>query len=1039
MKRRIQNLCILLATLGLCGCRPDTEVFGIYVDSLNITGRPAVAGSDVSIIDMAYYHFKRITHKGEMTPGELLAHNLEYMEKSGLYYGKSSLQYAAVLSDVGISYMNMGRYFEAIPYLERSENISLELVGETSVAYSNAAGNLGDAFYHNGMYEEAIKHELLSLTALEGHNNRKESLIGAYNNLGNAYGALNNNILAIDYHKKSLDLSNEILGKESRASLVQRANLSANLYDGGHIDEALRILTEGIDLLDKSRDKEARLTKPVLLVRIRQVKLGLHDYIGAYEAAKQALEEKESFKSSNKTELLEYLTNLLMICLELGDREGILKYAIRSEAIAREYYQYESIPYAFYLGNLAFGYFVTGDKKNGNDALMKAMHIYDISPFTPPEKAFENLITKARLKLSEGDTDGAENFLKKATQNFENNDHDKTAIYNVLSLQRDIAFTKEESSKGRSSASRETDIHKISRSYGYKMLTHIFENKGFFAPGEYNNNVAFCLNELASSAKSKDLNIFFLKLYVNRIQANRDSMKLLGKEVLSKYTDNYRSAYTNLANLLSDKGRSSEALQVLSMLKEDEQYQYTRRSGLRSKERSSIKLTVKEAGLETIILRLEDRANLLAQRISDLHINPHLTQHEILLETTLSKELEATKLSVENSLEVYFDSKQVKYDFNKYSLPDNSIKNNKAIAENDKDTAFIVFWLSENELNSITSIGRNLYTKKISLSQEVKQLMGPEFTNIVSDLSIDPKPASSLIYKAMIAPIREILDIHKIKTLAISLHGSLRYVPMGALFDGQNYLIENYSLPIVNETHQKSILVNSSSQPTISAMGVSKSINGFPALPHVEEELQAVAYINGGEATVNKILIDDRFTKKSLEESLNSGFNIIHIATHFLFSPGTEENSFLLLGDGSTLSLAELREDNVHMSNVRLVTLSACETGRSGGIGSDGREIDGLSGVIQRKGAQAVLATLWPVADSTTSSLMKSVYSRNLEHHLSLAESLRESQLDLILGRQQPTANKSLEVDGRKESATSTWPFAHPFYWAPFFVTGNWH
>jgi CHAT domain-containing protein len=45
----------------------------------------------------------------------------------------------------------------------------------------------------------------------------------------------------------------------------------------------------------------------------------------------------------------------------------------------------------------------------------------------------------------------------------------------------------------------------------------------------------------------------------------------------------------------------------------------------------------------------------------------------------------------------------------------------------------------------------------------------------------------------LIGPVKAGLDQAHARTLVFSLDGVLRYVPMAALYDGKQYLVENYS------------------------------------------------------------------------------------------------------------------------------------------------------------------------------------------------------------------------------------------------------
>jgi CHAT domain-containing protein len=163
------------------------------------------------------------------------------------------------------------------------------------------------------------------------------------------------------------------------------------------------------------------------------------------------------------------------------------------------------------------------------------------------------------------------------------------------------------------------------------------------------------------------------------------------------------------------------------------------------------------------------------------------------------------------------------------------------------------------------------------------------------------------------------------------------------------------------------------------------------------------------------VYLDEAFSANRLREASRQGFELLHVASHFRFSPGTEVNSYLLLGDGQHLTLGDIREKGYRFDHVDLLTLSACDTALGGGRDEKGREIEGFGVIAQQQGAKAVLATLWPVADRSTAELMSDLYRRRQTLSLSKAEALRQSQVALLEGK-----------------------YAHPFYWAPFILMGNW-
>ena len=120
---------------------------------------------------------------------------------------------------------------------------------------------------------------------------------------------------------------------------------------------------------------------------------------------------------------------------------------------------------------------------------------------------------------------------------------------------------------------------------------------------------------------------------------------------------------------------------------------------------------------------------------------------------------------------------------------------------------------------------------------------------------------------------------------------------------------------------------------------------------------------------------------------------------------------------------------------VQLLTLSACNTG----VG-DGAEVEGFGTLAQRQGAKAVVASLWPVEDESTSRLMQEFYRiRESSRGMTKLEALRESQLKLLRSdvKVKP-GHATTPPEAPRFRINPAAPFAHPFYWAPFFLMGNW-
>ena len=328
-----------------------------------------------------------------------------------------------------------------------------------------------------------------------------------------------------------------------------------------------------------------------------------------------------------------------------------------------------------------------------------------------------------------------------------------------------------------------------------------------------------------------------------------------------------------------------------------------------------------------------------------------------------------------------------------------------------------------------------------------------DFQEVLRNPTKDPKPLAQELYKILIGPIKADLDQAQAETLVWSLDGVLRYVPMAALYDGKQYLVENYKTVTITPAS----IAHLSERPDVSnlsavAMGIShKYEDNLPQLPAVVAELDGVvkdAQVDGANGVLpGSILLNNQFTEKAMENQLGGQHAVVHIASHFVFMPGDDSQSYLLLagknegGTGYHLTVADFRDNkNLVLRHTDLLTLSACETGMSGNAGN-GREVDGLGTTAQLKGAKAVISSLWEVNDTSTGELMGDFYQRwaGGGGKVTKVEALRQAQLDLLLGRVKPGVGgngRGFGTREREQQAPSG--YAHPYYWAPFVLMGNW-
>ncbi|MGH9881515.1 MAG: CHAT domain-containing protein, partial [Pyrinomonadaceae bacterium] len=257
---------------------------------------------------------------------------------------------------------------------------------------------------------------------------------------------------------------------------------------------------------------------------------------------------------------------------------------------------------------------------------------------------------------------------------------------------------------------------------------------------------------------------------------------------------------------------------------------------------------------------------------------------------------------------------------------------------------------------------------------------------LLQSVRYDPAPLAQELYTTVFKPIESQLP-KDTSTILWSLDGSLRYLPMAALHDGKQYLFERYNHVVFTRADSERLLRVVSPRWTGLGLGSSEAHTvellgdriAFNALPGVTAELRALFRQKGSSGGVldGEVLPDARFTKTAMLSALKQKRPLVHISSHFAFRPGDEARSFLLLGDGSAMTLEEMKTQTDLFAGVELLTLSACNTAAQQAVQQGvekGREIDGFAELAQRLGAGSVIATLWSVADNSTPWLMREFY-----------------------------------------------------------------
>lgn len=265
---------------------------------------------------------------------------------------------------------------------------------------------------------------------------------------------------------------------------------------------------------------------------------------------------------------------------------------------------------------------------------------------------------------------------------------------------------------------------------------------------------------------------------------------------------------------------------------------------------------------------------------------------------------------------------------------------------------------------------------------------------------------SQKIYDLLMRPMEADLVAAKPSTVVFINDGVLRNVPMAALHDGKQFLVQKY--PIANTLSLGLTNRKPAEQHDLKALilGLTVERPPFAALPNVKTETAQVQEITGGTK-----LLDNDFTLTNLQTQLRKGnYSVVHLATHGKF--GVDGTSTYLLSFNDRITLDEI-ENILRRSkqSIELLTLSACQT-----AAGDDRSALGIAGVAIRAGVQSSLATLWFINDADTVPLIEELYTQLWQPGLTKAEALRVAQLKMIADPE----------------------FSHPAIWSPLVLIGNW-
>lgn len=878
--------------------------------------------------------------------------------------GPVSIEVATSLNNLGVLHRSLGRYSDAVALFERALAITEQVKGPEDMMTAICLGNLASALEAMGDYARALPLTERSLVLTERIKGPDDpEMARALNNLAGMFYTMGLNDRAIPYLERALKIVEKNHGAEHPKRALAANNLAEVLKAAGRYDEALPLYRLALAVSEKAMgpshgDTAACLNNLAGLLLL----LGRRD--DAEPLLMRALEIRRTSLGAGHPETAQAINNLAFLYSSMKQYERALLLQQQALDLVRAARGDGHADTARALGNLA--------------GLLTLLGRFDEAA-----PLHEEAVAIAERALGP-DHPRVSGVLSGLAENWRRRGDPARALPLYLKAYRVAGI------------SGEPELVRQSES----ALRNTYQALG-----------------------QPELAIFFGKCAVNTIQAMRARARGMAGELQESLVQSRAMHYRELAALLIENGRLEEAQQVLAMLKENELFEFIRRDNTADPRVTRIYWSGAEGRFAMARERIDrEVADLVAERRAlDMRAKIALSDTETARRNELLARLAVLNAQAVDWVRELNDTLPAE----QKGLVEEARRRQEVLAAATRaelarigeGAALVQYLLLGDRVRILVTAPDELLAREARIDDADLYTLLLGFSQSARTPGEEYRPAAKRLHDLLVGPIAGDLDRLGVRTLILSLDGALRYVPFAALFDGQRHLVERFNMTLLTAASGASLSEPAKKRWKLAGFGVSRPVEGFVTLPAVEAELKGIV---GGQGLVGETILNRQFTASALKRALTRDFSAVHLASHFAFRPGNETASFLLLGDGSRLTLRELREGDYRFDSLDLLTLSACETAIAGGREADGREVEGFGVLAQKKGAKGVLATLWPIADESTARLMQDFYRLREKEGLPKAEALRRAQIALM---------------NRAEGSRR--PYAHPFFWAPFLLMGN--
>jgi CHAT domain-containing protein len=963
------------------------------------------------------------------------------------------------LNGLGDSYIfsYKSEYRKALEFVQQALNLCKDLPNPQCKVLS--LRNMGRIYSDLGEREKALSYYNQSLLLSRAAGNRREEF-NTLHNVGSFYRSWGEKQKALSFYNQALRLSRavgdrreefktldyiaslyEALGEDKKslpyynqALLLSRAMGDRReefwtLHNTGRVhsflgekQKALSYYNQALLLSRETSDREGEV---MTLNSIGRVYLLLKEQKKALSYYSQSLQSSRA--AGDRIEKAKTLRDIGSVYETLNEKQKALSYYNQALLLSR----------------------AAGDRREEFDTLNTIGSVY---------RLLEDQQEALLLTGTVGDRFGEANSLYLAGSFYETLGEKQKALshYNqALSLLRAVGNRLGEA----------TTLNSIGRVYnalGEKQKALSYYNQALPLWRAVGNRFseAFTLlgiGDLLAEQKETVLAIFFYKQYVNVNESMRNNVRGIFSDSEQYYMQTFASKYRTLAGWLLQQNRILEAQQILDLLKVQELEDYLKNVRGNSQTSKGVDflqpeqqiLTQFNEPLKTAIQLGEELSQL--QQIPEAKRNP--TQQQRITQLVALQE----KLNQQFNDFIKSPAVQAAIDQLKPSILRQTVDlaDLDALRDNLKQLNAVLLYplILPDRLELIITppdsapLRRTVQLSSSELNKtilEFRQRMQACETKPCTKIDTEQvKSISQKLYSWLIKPLEADLKQANAQSIIYAPDGQLRYLPLAALHDGNQWLAQRLR---INNITAKS-LDNLAPQPNTPQLkvlagaftegryqfNVGTQQFSFDGLPFAKKEIaQLVAAVPG-----TTQFLDQSFSLAAVKPRMNE-YNVLHLATHAAFLPGQPENSFILFGNGDRATLRDI--ESWTLNNVDMVILSACETGLGLKLG-DGVEILGLGYQFQNRGVKATIASLWQVNDESTQILMNTLYTQLKKGNIPTTEALRQAQLTLMQskgsGNRQTKGSISVQPKEGTSLSSQDIDYNHPYYWASFILIGN--